>query len=43
MILFIEPISNKPGMYVPAFPLPILEIASFIKAELEKVSDDKED
>ncbi len=34
MILLIEPISKNPGMYVPAFPLPILEIASFIKAKL---------
>ena len=38
MILFIEPISNKPGMYVPAFPLPILEIASYINAKLPQVA-----
>ena len=31
MILFIEPISKNIGMYVPAYPLPILEIASFVK------------
>ena len=31
MFLFIEPISKNTGMYVPAYPLPILEIASFIR------------
>jgi radical SAM superfamily enzyme YgiQ (UPF0313 family) len=31
MFLFIEPISKNTGMYVPAYPLPILEITSFIK------------
>ena len=31
MFLFIEPISKNTGMYVPAYPLPILEISSFIK------------
>lgn len=31
MILFIEPISKNIGMYVPAYPLPLLELASFIK------------
>ena len=28
MILFIEPISKNTGMYVPAYPLPLLEIGS---------------
>ena len=32
MIVLIEPISNNIGMYVPAYPLPLLEVASFIKA-----------
>lgn len=36
MILFIEPISKNTGMYVPAYPLPILEIASFVKSHLPK-------
>ncbi|MGD2028821.1 MAG: radical SAM protein [Desulfobacterales bacterium] len=31
MFLFIEPISKNTGLYVPAYPLPILEISSFIK------------
>jgi radical SAM superfamily enzyme YgiQ (UPF0313 family) len=31
MFLFVEPISKNTGMYVPAYPLPILEITSFIK------------
>ena len=31
LILFIEPISKNIGMYVPAYPLPIMEIASFVK------------
>ncbi len=31
MILFIEPISKNIGMYVPAYPLPLMEIASFVK------------
>jgi radical SAM superfamily enzyme YgiQ (UPF0313 family) len=31
LILFIEPISKNTGMYVPAYPLPIMEIASFVK------------
>ncbi|MBW2208036.1 MAG: cobalamin-dependent protein [Deltaproteobacteria bacterium] len=43
MILFVEPVSKYIDMYVPAFPLPILEIASFIKCrqpevELEVIS-----
>ncbi|MDB9823392.1 B12-binding domain-containing radical SAM protein [Deltaproteobacteria bacterium] len=32
MIIFIEPISRNIGMYVPAYPLPIMEIASFVKS-----------
>ncbi|MFC1811603.1 B12-binding domain-containing radical SAM protein [Thermodesulfobacteriota bacterium] len=34
MILFIEPISKSPGMYAPAYPLPVLEIASYIKMNM---------
>jgi radical SAM superfamily enzyme YgiQ (UPF0313 family) len=34
MILFIEPISKNTGMYVPAYPLPVMEIASFVKSNL---------
>ncbi len=30
MIVLIEPISKNIGMYVPAYPLPLLEIASFV-------------
>ena len=33
MILFVEPISRNTGMYVPAYPLPLMEIASFAKAQ----------
>jgi radical SAM superfamily enzyme YgiQ (UPF0313 family) len=33
VFLFIEPISNNIGMYVPAYPLPLIEIASYIKAQ----------
>lgn len=36
MILLIEPISKNLGMYVPAYPLPILEIGSFAKAIIPK-------
>jgi len=32
LILLIEPISKNVGMYVPAYPLPILEIGSFVKS-----------
>lgn len=32
MILLIEPVSKNVGMYVPAYPLPIIEIASFVKS-----------
>jgi radical SAM superfamily enzyme YgiQ (UPF0313 family) len=34
MILFIEPISKNTGMYVPAYPLPVMEVASFVKSNL---------
>jgi len=32
LILLIEPISKNLGMYVPAYPLPILEIGGFVNA-----------
>jgi len=34
LILLVEPISRNTGMYVPAYPLPLMEIASFAKANL---------
>ena len=34
MILFIEPICRNMSMYVPAYSLPLLEIASFVKKEM---------
>jgi tRNA A37 methylthiotransferase MiaB len=37
MILFIEPTSKNTGMYVPAYPLSIMEIASFVKSNIPKV------
>jgi len=37
LILFIEPISKNTGMYVPAYPLPIMEIASFVKFNFPQV------
>ena len=37
MILLVEPISKNIGMYVPAFPLPVMEIASYVKQQLPKV------
>jgi radical SAM superfamily enzyme YgiQ (UPF0313 family) len=37
MFLFVEPISKNTGMYVPAYPLPIMEIASFVKFNLPDV------
>ncbi len=37
MILFIEPFSKNIGMYVPAYPLPIMEIASFVKSNIPDV------
>jgi hypothetical protein len=37
LIIFIEPISKNLGMYVPAYPLPIMEIASFIKSRIHEM------
>ena len=37
MILFIEPVSKNTGMYVPAYPLPVMEIASYVKFNLPHV------
>jgi hypothetical protein len=37
MILFIEPISTNTGMYVPAYPLPVMEVASYVKFNLPDV------
>jgi len=37
MILFIEPISKNTGMYVPAYPLPVMEVASYVKFNLPDV------
>lgn len=37
MILFIEPISRNIDMYVPAYPLPLMEIASFVKFNMPEV------
>ncbi len=37
MILLIEPISKNIDMYVPAYPLPLMEIASFVKFNLPEV------
>ena len=37
MILFIEPISKNTGMYVPAYPLSIMEIASFVKSNIPQI------
>ena len=37
MILLIEPISKNIGMYVPAYPLPIMEIASFVKLNVPQI------
>ena len=34
MFLFIEPISKNTGMYVPAYPLPVMEVASYVKFNL---------
>ncbi len=38
MILLIEPISTNIDMFIPAYPLPLLEIASFIKARRPQVA-----
>jgi len=37
LILFIEPISKNIDMYVPAYPLPTMEIASFVKFNIPKL------
>ena len=37
MILLIEPVSTNIDMFIPAYPLPLLEIASFVKARLKDV------
>jgi radical SAM superfamily enzyme YgiQ (UPF0313 family) len=37
LILFVEPFSKNIGMYVPAYPLPIMEIASFVKSNIPEV------
>ena len=37
MIILIEPISKNIGMYVPAYPLPIMEIASYVKLNIPEV------
>ena len=37
MILLIEPISRNIGMYVPAYPLPLIEIGAFAKTRLPEV------
>jgi tRNA A37 methylthiotransferase MiaB len=37
LILLIEPISKNIDMYVPAYPLPIMEIASFVKSNMPEV------
>ena len=37
MILFVESISKNPDMYVPAYPLPIMEIGSFVKWNVPEV------
>jgi pyruvate-formate lyase-activating enzyme len=34
LILFIEPISKNIGVYVPAYPLPVMEIGSFVKSNM---------
>jgi radical SAM superfamily enzyme YgiQ (UPF0313 family) len=37
LILLVEPISKNIGMYVPAYPLPLMEIASFVKSNIPEV------
>jgi radical SAM superfamily enzyme YgiQ (UPF0313 family) len=37
LILLIEPFSKNVDMYVPAYPLPLVEIASFVKARIPTV------
>lgn len=38
MILFLEPISKNIDMYVPAYPLPLMELGSFVKANLPEIN-----
>ncbi|MCJ7595216.1 MAG: radical SAM protein [Desulfobacterales bacterium] len=37
MILLIEPISKNTDMYVPAYPLPIMEVGSFVKSMIPEM------
>ncbi len=37
MILLVEPIAKNIGMVVPAYPLPVMEVGSFVKSRLPKV------
>jgi Radical SAM superfamily/B12 binding domain len=37
LILFIEPISKNIDMYIPAYPLPLMEVGSFVKSNLPEV------
>jgi len=37
LILLVESISKNVDMYVPAFPFPVMEIASYVKQQLPKV------
>lgn len=36
MILFVEPVSKNVDLYVPAYPLPLMELASFSKSIMPK-------
>ncbi|MBE9593352.1 MAG: hypothetical protein IMF19_07705, partial [Proteobacteria bacterium] len=38
MILFIEPMSKSISMYVPAYPLPLIEIASFVQSNMPGIA-----
>lgn len=37
MILLVEPISKKIDMYIPAYPLPILELASLVRSKVPQI------
>lgn len=37
MILLIEPLSTNIGMFVPGYPLPLMEIGSFVKYNLPEI------
>jgi hypothetical protein len=37
LILLVEPIAKNIGMVVPAYPLPVMEVGSFVKSRLPKV------